>query len=85
LSQDDLARHLGVSKSFVSKLLNGKKEWPEGIWERAEAFIAGNFEALETERGVPPVAWSVIAFPSGARRKKLKIVTAARCYFRIER
>jgi hypothetical protein len=42
LSQDDLARHLGVSKSFVSKLLNGKKAWPEGMWQRAEALFGGD-------------------------------------------
>jgi hypothetical protein len=39
LSQDDLARQLGVSKSFVSKLLSGTKMWPEGMWERAEAVV----------------------------------------------
>jgi len=42
VSQDELARHLGVSKSFVSKLLNGKKAWPEGMRERAEAFLIGD-------------------------------------------
>jgi transcriptional regulator with XRE-family HTH domain len=45
LSQDDLARHLGVSKSFVSKLLNGKKAWPEGLQEQATAFIAVNAQS----------------------------------------
>jgi hypothetical protein len=42
LSQEDLARHLGVSKSFISKVLNGKKPWPEGMREQAEAFVPGN-------------------------------------------
>jgi hypothetical protein len=45
LSQDDLARHLGVSKSFVSKLLNGKKVWPERMRERAEALIAAHTQS----------------------------------------
>jgi hypothetical protein len=49
LSQDDLARHLGVSKSFVSKLLAGKKAWPEGMRERAEAFVAGSAPATGRE------------------------------------
>ncbi len=40
LSQDDLARHLGKTKGFISQLLSGKKQWPEGMRERAEAFIA---------------------------------------------
>jgi hypothetical protein len=46
LSQDDLARHLGKSKSFISQVLNGKKPWPPGLRERAEAFVAGGGEEL---------------------------------------
>jgi transcriptional regulator with XRE-family HTH domain len=42
LSQDDLARHLGKSKAFISQLLHGKKHWPAGMRKRAEAFIAAN-------------------------------------------
>jgi Helix-turn-helix len=42
LSQNDLAERLGVSKSFVSKLLSGKKAWPEGLRERAETIVAGD-------------------------------------------
>jgi hypothetical protein len=45
LSQDDLAQHLGVSKSFISKLLGGKKAWPEGMWQRAEAFVEAATDA----------------------------------------
>lgn len=49
LSQDDLARHLGVSKSFISKVLNGKKAWPEGMREQAEALVAGTIEVALAE------------------------------------
>jgi hypothetical protein len=36
-------------------------------------------------RLAPAFPWSVIAFPPGARQKKLKIVTAAQCDFRMKR
>jgi hypothetical protein len=50
LSQDDLARHLGVTKSFVSMLLTGKKAWPAGMRERAEAFVSGTVAPDEVGR-----------------------------------
>jgi len=46
LTQDELARHLGVTKSFVSKVLKGRKQWPEGMRARAEAFMDGDLENL---------------------------------------
>jgi hypothetical protein len=39
VSQGELAAHLGRSRSFVTKLLNGKP-WPEGLLARAWAFLA---------------------------------------------
>ena len=57
LTQQDLASHLGVSAAFVSKVLNGKRPWPEGLRERAEAFVAGdqgNPQSLDnTDSGGP--------------------------------
>jgi hypothetical protein len=49
LSQDDLARHLGKSKSFISQLLSGKKNWPAGMRERAQAYIASVIPIAEPE------------------------------------
>jgi hypothetical protein len=46
LSQQNLARHLRVSAAFLSAVLNGKKPWPPGMRERAEAFVAGGVEGL---------------------------------------
>ena len=46
LSQQDLARHLGVSAAFLSAALGGKKPWPPGMRVRAEAFVAGGVEGL---------------------------------------
>jgi hypothetical protein len=46
LSQQDLARHLGVSAAFLSAALSGKKPWPPGMRERAEAVVAGGVEGL---------------------------------------
>jgi hypothetical protein len=37
--QGELAAHLGRSRSFVTKLLNGKP-WPEGLLAKARAFLA---------------------------------------------
>jgi hypothetical protein len=45
LSQEDLARHLGVSESFVSQVLNGKKQWPAVMRERAEAFLGAAIQS----------------------------------------
>ena len=42
LTQQALAEHLGVSQPFVSALLRGKKNWPEGLRKRAEELIPGN-------------------------------------------
>jgi hypothetical protein len=39
VSQGELAAHLGRSRSFVTKLLNGKP-WPEGLLAQARAFLA---------------------------------------------
>jgi hypothetical protein len=50
LSQDDLAGHLGKSQAFISQLLSGKKHWPEGLREQAEAFIAANTSAVPDGR-----------------------------------
>lgn len=44
LSQEDLATFLGKSKPFISQLLSGKKQWPVGLRERAEDFVAGSVE-----------------------------------------
>jgi hypothetical protein len=40
VSQGELATHLGRSRSFVTKLLNGRKPWPKGLLARARAFLA---------------------------------------------
>ena len=40
LTQQALADYLGVSKGFISDVLNGKKAWPAGMLERAEKFVA---------------------------------------------
>jgi hypothetical protein len=47
LTQQNLARHLGVSAAFVSDVLNGKKHWPQGMRDRAEALIAGDLERAD--------------------------------------
>jgi hypothetical protein len=39
VKQRELAAHLGRSRSFVTKLLNGKP-WPEGLLARTRAFLA---------------------------------------------
>jgi hypothetical protein len=49
LSQQNLASHLGVSAAFLSAVLSGKKPWPPGMRERAEAFVAGGVEELVAE------------------------------------
>ena len=62
LSQRALADHLGVSASFLSQVLKGKKHWPEGLKRRAEDFVAGNgngerkISILPTQPGLPGIA-----------------------------
>ena len=39
IRHEDMAEHLRRSRSFVSRILNGRKPWPPGMKERAEAYV----------------------------------------------
>jgi hypothetical protein len=55
VSQGELAAHLGRSRPFVNKLLNGKR-WPEGLLARARAFLAARGQGgRPCERAVTPL------------------------------
>ncbi len=40
VSKEDLASQLGYSQSFISQVLSGKRNWPEGKLEVARAYLA---------------------------------------------
>ena len=40
ITYDDLAKELGVTKSYVSMILNGSRK-PDGIRERMESAVSG--------------------------------------------
>ena len=39
VTQAELAGHLGCTQQFLSKGLNGRRSWPEGMLGRAEAYL----------------------------------------------
>jgi len=39
VTQEELSGHLGCTQQFLSKVLNGKRSWPEGMLERAKAYL----------------------------------------------
>ena len=39
VTQEELSEHLGCTQQFLSKVLNGLRRWPEGMRERAEAYL----------------------------------------------
>jgi transcriptional regulator with XRE-family HTH domain len=39
VSQEELSGHLGCTQQFVSKVLNGRRGRPEGMPERAKAYL----------------------------------------------
>jgi hypothetical protein len=47
VTQEALGEHLGCSQQFVTKLLNRERPWPEGVYQRATAYL----EALERQAG----------------------------------
>jgi len=34
VTQEELSEHLGCTQKFLSKVLNGRRAWPEGMRER---------------------------------------------------
>ncbi len=39
VTQAELAGHLGCTQQFLSKVATGKRKWPVGMRERAEAYL----------------------------------------------
>jgi hypothetical protein len=60
ITLNELARHLGISKPFVSAALNGKKSWPPDMKERIESYVttfSGHSKVVEAE-SCDPVLYS---------------------------
>jgi hypothetical protein len=54
ISQGELAGHVGRSRSFVSRLLNGRKPWPVGLREQADAYVSGRERNAATQGAEAP-------------------------------
>jgi hypothetical protein len=39
VTQTELGEHLGCTQQFLSKVATGKRRWPQGMRERAEAYL----------------------------------------------
>ncbi len=39
VTQTELGEHLGCTQQFLSKVATGKRRWPSGMREKAEAYL----------------------------------------------